>query len=1035
MINNLNKMEIDTIRKSGLVLEKWYKWEYIDLKNSKLDPVEHYFLYGWKEGRHPNPYFNTQWYQQQLVRDEKLSNQCPLLHYIENEKYGEVQPSKQFSVKNYLQIYNDVTSDPLKHYLYIGVNEGRAAFSDDLTPMQIKFEIDITGIFDQQWYKKKYADFIETSVDALDHFSNYGHMEGREPNEFFDTQWYKSHLSSYKEIKIPFILHYYKIGWKKNISPSKKFCVIKYLSDYPDVKKARMEPLSHYLRYGLQEGRIIREDMIEVEKEILNTELFLPEWYLNYYEDLKGTDIDPISHFVEMGLKEGRKPNPFFDTLWYVKNYGSQLKEDDNPLLFYSRKGWKLGHNPSKAFDALKYRAKYLSNSHMVEPLGHYLKSVKQSGNRDYSSSLRRILDDKSKKLELDKNSFVIKDRKIRALMEYLPERSTPTSNHFNKNGLDIHWVIPDFAPGAGGHMTIFRVVHFLELFGHKCTLWIYNPKINKTEQSAYDSLIKNFQHFSGEIKFVNKEFYGASGDVIFATDWGSVAFVRSRTNFKRRFYFVQDFEPMFWPKGTYSIQAEKTYTYDLDCICAGPWLAQLLVKKYGRWADYFWLAVDTDIYYPIDYKKYTKQSKNRFKIAFYTRFFTPRRAVELGFLALEQLSKNGDIEFEVHCFGEPLAFDSAPFICVDHGIISQNQLAELYRECDLGLVFSTTNYSLIPQEMMATHLPVAELDCESTRHIFPQGSVELLSTNPVDMSRQLKRLIIDEDYRLSIAEQGHNWIKSFSWQGAAKKIENVIISRLEKCGFRADHFERNTLKTSVVIPLLNGGTIFQEVLNSITTQVAPWLFEILIIDSGSSDGSLEFAQEFARNFKNIHIRQINQVGFQHDRIINSAVLLTTGKFIVFISQDAIPINSEWLFNLVTSLEHFPKAACAFGPHFAYPGSNPYIKRDLHNHFKGFDSYPISISKDTNLHKYESDDQAWEKLLRFYSNVNLCLRRSVLEKVPYPELDSEKNQTWMDAMIKLGYQKIYSKHAIVYHLHHLDEYESLKRSLEGTDFS
>lgn len=45
------------------------------------------------------------------------------------------------------------------------------------------------------------------------------------------------------------------------------------------------------------------------------------DWYLSEYPDVAENDADPIRHFMESGGKEGRWPNPFFDTAWYVETY------------------------------------------------------------------------------------------------------------------------------------------------------------------------------------------------------------------------------------------------------------------------------------------------------------------------------------------------------------------------------------------------------------------------------------------------------------------------------------------------------------------------------------------------------------------------------------------------------------------------------------------------------------------------------------------------------------------------------------------
>jgi glycosyltransferase involved in cell wall biosynthesis len=63
-------------------------------------------------------------------------------------------------------------------------------------------------------------------------------------------------------------------------------------------------------------------------------------------------------------------------------------------------------------------------------------------------------------------------------------------------------------------------------------------------------------------------------------------------------------------------------------------------------------------------------------------------------------------------------------------------------------MVFSASNYSLIPMEMMACGLPVVELDAESTRAVFPEGSVAFAPPTPHEMADVLQRVIESAEER-----------------------------------------------------------------------------------------------------------------------------------------------------------------------------------------------------------------------------------------------------------------------------------------------
>lgn len=72
------------IAKSKYFNKRWYLKQYPDVKKAKIDPIEHYMKYGWKEGKNPSKKFDNDEYRD-LNHDVKNANINPLLHY---EKYG-----------------------------------------------------------------------------------------------------------------------------------------------------------------------------------------------------------------------------------------------------------------------------------------------------------------------------------------------------------------------------------------------------------------------------------------------------------------------------------------------------------------------------------------------------------------------------------------------------------------------------------------------------------------------------------------------------------------------------------------------------------------------------------------------------------------------------------------------------------------------------------------------------------------------------------------------------------------------------------
>jgi len=102
--------------------------------------------------------------------------------------------------------------------------------------------------------------------------------------------------------------------------------------------------------------------------------LFDANWYLEQYPDVQELGIDPLQHYWEFGMQEGRNPNAFFDYLWYLDEYQDLRESGVNPLQHYWEFGVQEGRNPSLRFDSLQY---YVFNPDAkqanINPLEHYL--------------------------------------------------------------------------------------------------------------------------------------------------------------------------------------------------------------------------------------------------------------------------------------------------------------------------------------------------------------------------------------------------------------------------------------------------------------------------------------------------------------------------------------------------------------------------------------------------------------------------------------------------------------------------------------
>lgn len=506
--------------------------------------------------------------------------------------------------------------------------------------------------------------------------------------------------------------------------------------------------------------------------------LFDAAWYRDQYPDVKASGRSPVHHYLLHGAREGRDPSPYFYSRWYLANNPDVDVDQLNPLVHYIRHGAAEGRLPKPPYSSDSVETKAEPSAQPQAVISNAAAPASQIEPLRATAAAVGIVIKKAVAVATSLTSSELTNRvhHLSRLVRYTAQREIDKAAlpPLDPSKLKITWIIPDFSPGAGGHMTIFRIAHYLESFGHEVTFLIQNPSQHLTGSAALAAINAHFQPFQGRVELLSETLPHITGDAIIATDRFTCYPVAALAGFRRKFYFVQDYEASFYPVGTESLLSEHTYHMGLDCLCAGNWLTSLMRDRYGLWAVNWPLAYD-----PTNYYADRRIAREDRRIAFYARYVTPRRAVELGMMAFDILHERG-VSFHVDFFGWDLGNLRVPYSSSSHGVLPSEQLGALYRKSTVGMVFSATNHSLINKEMMACGLPVIDLDIESVRSIFPQSTITLAEPTPESIADALEGLLNDAERRDRLAHAGLDFIRSLSWNNSARIIEAAIIERVK---------------------------------------------------------------------------------------------------------------------------------------------------------------------------------------------------------------------------------------------------------------
>lgn len=343
-----------------------------------------------------------------------------------------------------------------------------------------------------------------------------------------------------------------------------------------------------------------------------------------------------------------------------------------------------------------------------------------------------------------------------------------------NGEKITLNWILPDFDLGSGGPVTILRFVSNLEDLGFHNRVYLFGGKRFDDDKSFHSFL---YTSYSKILTNPNVEAFSDVSAIKYATatiatGWQTAYFVNRFNNTERKFYFVQDYEPYFYPMGSEYLWAEETYKFGFIGITAGDWLKKKLSDEYGMKTESFHFAVDKKVY------KYREKEDNTRRIFFYARPTTARRAFEMGILALNEICKR-DNSVEVVFAGWDVGSYIIPFKYKNEGIVSEERLSYLYSQCDICMLMSATNLSLLPLEIMASNSVVATTQGENNQWLLNNENAILFGNNPVEIAKTIisslnNPSVLDEKRRI-----GAEIVKDLSWKKEAEKVYTYICKNI----------------------------------------------------------------------------------------------------------------------------------------------------------------------------------------------------------------------------------------------------------------
>lgn len=226
-----------------------------------------------------------------------------------------------------------------------------------------------------------------------------------------------------------------------------------------------------------------------------------------------------------------------------------------------------------------------------------------------------------------------------------------------------------------------------------------------------------------------------------------------------------------------------------------------------------------------------------------------------------------------------------------------------------------------------------------------------------------------------------------------------------------------NPPKVSVVVLTRNAGPGFAALLEKLRDQKTDFEYEVLVIDSGSTDGTVELARRSGAT-----VREIDPAEFDHGATRNLGASLAAGEYVAFVVQDAVPLDEHWLAAMVENLERDGRVAGVYGRQIPRPDAGP-LTRVLVNSW----ATAATERREQHAEGYPGLSLEERRRLATFDNVGSCVRRSVWEKLPFDRTRFAEDLRWGKKVVEAGHKIVYEPRAAVYHSHERGAFYDLRR--------
>lgn len=235
-----------------------------------------------------------------------------------------------------------------------------------------------------------------------------------------------------------------------------------------------------------------------------------------------------------------------------------------------------------------------------------------------------------------------------------------------------------------------------------------------------------------------------------------------------------------------------------------------------------------------------------------------------------------------------------------------------------------------------------------------------------------------------------------------------VTAAELPSLGSSAE----NSLNVSVLIPTWNAGPEFKRTLDALGCQGGLGSVELIVVDSGSTDSTLELAESAGAR-----IEHIAQEDFNHGSTRNLLGEAATGDYLVFMTQDAVPAGPQTLAHLASLLASNSKIAACSARQVPHSGCGLHAAYTSFHHYRALDLNATSVFPEEDRGFPDADYGEKRRWAAAVDNVCSAIRRDAWEEIRFRPTRFAEDLDFAVRAMQSGWKVAFCGNTAVIHSH------------------